>query len=156
MNGNETITIKGRGISFPNFYNNPTIDVEDLIVGKEISWAMEVGFAVGKRIEGKEELKISITVNLLRASDKEEISTLEIECKHDVFAPIDLPQLHKFNLLTMYMNAAVGQLQGGWVAKHSNETLKLKIPPININDVSFVEDLKKKISEKWETVEIVP
>ncbi len=149
MNGNDTITITGKGVSFPYFYNNPTIEVEDLIVGKDLSWAINVGFTIGKRTFGKEELKISITVNLLRASDNVEISTLEIESNHDVFAPIDLPQLHKFNLLNMYMNAAIGQLQGGWVAKHNNQTLKLNLPPINISEASFVEDLKKKIAEKW-------
>ena len=150
MNGNEMLTIKGKGISFSNFYNNPIIDVEDLIIVKDISWNIEIGFKLGAQTPKKDELIIYINVNLLRASDEAIISTLELECKHDISSDYKLPQLHKFNLLNILMNSAIGQLQGGWVAKHTNASLKLLIPQIMINDETTSEDLKKKIQEKWE------
>ena len=149
MNGNETITVDKKGISFPHFYYNPIIDIETAIVEKNTSWEIEVGFTIGERTDNLNLLTINITTKLLRKSDEVEISSLEIESKYEVSAPIDMPQLHKFNLLNIFLNTTVGQLQGGWVAKQTKETLKLAIPHISLNDETIVEDLKKQLQEKW-------
>jgi len=150
MNGNEIITVDAKGISFPNFYYNPIINFEEAIDKDDTGWDYEVGFTIGERIANHNLITINITAKLIKKSDETEISSLEIESNYDVSAPIDMPQLHKFNLLNRLLNTVVGQLQGAWVAKQTYENYKLVIPHISLNDESIVEDLKKQIQEKWE------
>ena len=149
MNGNEIITVDAKGISFPHFFYNPIINFEEAIDKDDTGWDYEVGFSIGDRIADHNLITINITAKLLKKSDKTEISSIEIESNYDVSVPIDMPQLHKFNLLNMMLSTVVGQLQGGWVAKQPYENFKLVIPHVSLNDETVIEDLKKKISELW-------
>ena len=152
MNGNETITINAKGISFPNFSVNPIFDVEKVIVEKDFAWDIKIGLTISERTSEYDQININIIVKLLRKSDKEEISTIEIKSIY-ILSATTIPHSFRFNVLNSFLQTTLGQLQGGWVAKQSNSTLISLIPNISLNDKSIIEDIKKRIVEWWNEVE---
>jgi len=147
MNGSSTILYSYESINLKDFYVHPAYAEDTSTDNKEFDWEVRMDFNVIKQTPKWDIIKVSADVVLRKKDDKMKVSKLVVESTFKVFTGISFEI--KYKTAGLFINAAIGQLQGGWHVFHTNPVLKKMLPQALFHEDELALDLKKIIFEKW-------
>ena len=147
MNGNSSLSYAYLSINFKDFYVHPEYTDDTKVENKGFAWEVGANFDVVKQTPKWDVIKVWVIVDLRNKDDKMKVSKLVVESSFKVFTKLSFDM--KFKAIGLFINAAIGQFQGGWYVFHTNPMLKKMLPQALFHENELAPDLKKKIFEKW-------
>jgi hypothetical protein len=147
MTGSNSVQFIYQSIDLKDFYVHPVYVEDTSAENTEFEWEVKVDFKVIKQTPKWDIIKVAADVVLRKQDDKMKVSKLIVESTFKVFTRLSFDI--KYKTAGLFINAVIGQLQGGWHVLHTNPVLKKMIPQALFHENVISQDLKKTIFEKW-------
>ena len=148
MNGNKLVYKRIKRIVFSDFFVHSDYATNKTIIDKDVKWMLFSDFKVGKRTNEWDEITVEQKIVVAKKSDDSSVAVLKVNSTYEVSAGMTFD--YKFRMIGELINSAIGQLQGGWIVKHTNPHLKEFLPQAFFKEKMIADFLKKAVYERWD------